>query len=130
MMAETQARYPSQELPEGTPDMYLAQWERIAGKFGMVAFHAALLQTIEDRDRPRFFPDPLEIEDRIRAARREYDRQTSAQRAIREHDAAKLQWFRERAEDIAAGIERKPLTGALAEEYTAWQLVHSASSRG
>lgn len=123
LMAETQARYPNQVLPEGTPDMYLADWERMVrlygrrnGKFdertGLTCFRDALLRTLQDRERPRFFPDPLEIEDRLRAAARARREDDEAQAAIAKLDEARAQWERDRAADIANGIERAPLHAA------------------
>ena len=109
LMAETQARYPNQELPEGTPDMYLAEWERMAARYGLREFREGLLLVLQDRERPRFFPDPLEIEDRIRAILRAKSDRQRALTAMRNINEAKTIWMLERAEDLANGIERAPL---------------------
>ena len=58
LLAETHAAYPNQTLPEGTPDMYLAQWEEIALRFKMKVFVAGLSRAIREN---KFFPDPHEI---------------------------------------------------------------------
>jgi hypothetical protein len=108
LMAETQARYPNQVLPEGTPDMYLAEWERMAARFGLHEFRDALLRTIQDRERPRFFPDPLEIEDRLRANLRSKNERKKTLDELTALNVAKTVWMLEREEDIANGIERMP----------------------
>lgn len=57
-MAETQANYPNQELPDGTPDMWLAQWQEMAAQHGLDVFRLALLRAIRDS---KFFPPPDKI---------------------------------------------------------------------
>ena len=68
LMAQTQARYPNQTLPEGTPDMYLVEWEEMALEFGLETFKEGLSKAIRDS---RFFPDPHGIKDHCIAVQRE-----------------------------------------------------------
>jgi hypothetical protein len=74
LMAQTQARYPNQTLPEGTPDMYLVEWEEIALEFGLETFREGLSKAIRVS---KFFPDPLDIKEHciaVRAEARRLDR--------------------------------------------------------
>ena len=102
-MAQTQARYPKQELPEGTPDMYLAEWEEMAVKYGLMAFRDALSRVLRNRDRPQFFPEPHEIEAYCEASFRDQSNRLRGEKAVREFDELKAQSDRERAEDERSG---------------------------
>lgn len=74
-MAETQARYVNQELPPGTPDMYLAEWQEMAAMHGLDVFRLALLRAIRDS---KFFPPPDAIrEECIREVAERNNRQGS-----------------------------------------------------
>src|ERR1700761_8296123 len=59
-MAETQANFPNQELPEGTPDLWLARWTEMAAEYGLEVFRLGLLKAIQDS---KFFPTPDDIRD-------------------------------------------------------------------
>ncbi len=58
LMAEMQAWYPHQTLPEGTPDLWLAAWEEIALRCGMAMFRDGLLRAMRAS---RFIPDPSDV---------------------------------------------------------------------
>lgn len=114
LMAQMQARYPNQALPEGTPDMYLADWEKMVHRYGrhdgqfverlgLDRFRAALLSLIEDRSRPRFFPDPQEIEDRLCAILREEREERERRKRDADLERRKAQWLREREEEKLHG---------------------------
>jgi len=81
----------------------------MAARYGLREFREGLLLVLQDRERPRFFPDPLEIEDRIRAILRAKSDRQRALTAMRNINEAKTIWMLERAEDLANGIERAPL---------------------
>lgn len=102
LMKQTKDRYLKQQIPEGTAEMYLAEWEEMAMRFGLDPFRDALSTVIRDRARPPFFPEPHEIEAQCMAAVRE----RLGRRALADHEAMKAQWERERAEDLANGIAR------------------------
>ena len=99
LMDQTQARYPNQTLPPDTPVMYGVLWAEMVAKFGLPAFTDALSKVIRSS---KFFPDPMDIEAQCAATKREQYEASNAARYIREHDNAKAQWVRERAEDRMA----------------------------
>jgi hypothetical protein len=68
LMAQTQARYPNQQLSEGTPDMYLAEWEEMTLTHGLETFRSALLRVMRAS---RFFPDPMDIREACKSIREE-----------------------------------------------------------
>lgn len=107
MMAEVQARYSNQVLPEGTPDMYLVEWEKLTLRHGLERFRGGLLMAIEES---RFFPDPVDVAQHCKALARTEHETASTQKHLREMDAAKMQWLREYLDDVAQGIERNPLS--------------------
>ena len=89
LMAEAQAFKPNQELPPGTPDMYLQAWEEIAQEFGMDLFAKGLWRAL--RKSP-FFPAPNEVEEAcvsIITAEREARRvaREASEREQRERDS-------------------------------------------
>lgn len=93
LMRQVKARYPNQEMGEGTPEMILALWERMALRYGMRVFKAGLFRAIETS---RFFPDAVEIAERcgdIASTARGTD---EARMHIRMMDEAKERWARER----------------------------------
>jgi hypothetical protein len=96
LMAEAQAFMPNQTLPEGTPDMYLTAWEEIALRVGLKTFREGLWKALREAD---FFPSQKAIEERCMEIRRAEGDRHRAQEMIRQHDEAKAQWERERAED-------------------------------
>ena len=98
LMAQTQARYPNQTLPPGTPDMYLVEWEELALKFGLEAFRDALSKAIRSS---RFFPDPQEIRELLQAKKREAAAHAESRKLLRQMDEWKAQWQRERLEGAA-----------------------------
>lgn len=98
LMAQTQARYPNQPLPPGTPEMYLTEWKELALQFGLPAFRDALSRVIRSS---RLFPDPLEIRELLRAKKRADSERAESQKILRQFDEWKAQWLRERAEDAA-----------------------------
>src|SRR4051812_8814143 len=55
LMAQAQAYFPNQVLPEGTPDVYLEAWEELAAEFGMEMFRQGLWRALR---RGEFFPVP------------------------------------------------------------------------
>lgn len=108
LMGQVEARYPHQELDPLTTRMYMAEWLEMAAVYGESRLAESLRVILRERERPNFFPTPNEIRDVCRAAARaERDRRETA-RLLAEHDAAKAQWERERAEDLANGIVREP----------------------
>jgi hypothetical protein len=98
MMAQTQARYPNQALAEGTPDMYLVEWEEMALNYGLPMFREGLLKAIRNS---RFFPDPLDIREQCIALRRSEIMREDAKRISEEVGRWKQQWERERQEEPA-----------------------------
>lgn len=98
LMAQTQARYPNQTLPPGTPDMYLVEWEELTLKFGLQAFRDALSKAIRSS---RFFPDPQHIRELLLAKKRADSAHAESQKFLRQQDEWKAQWQRERLEDAA-----------------------------
>ena len=96
LMAQTQARYPNQTLPPGTPDMYLVEWEELVLKFGLQPFRDALSKAIRSS---RFFPDPQEIRDLLQVKKRDTAAHAESQKFLRQQDEWKAQWQRERLED-------------------------------
>ena len=65
-------------------------------KYDLRQFHQALSTAIRGN---KFFPPPEEIREVIEAQAYSRRLEYQAQKAIREHDEAKAQWERERAED-------------------------------
>ena len=59
------------------------------------------------------FPDLGTVLQAVSAAQRERLRATRERKILSDMDASKVHWLRERAEDIAQGIERKPLSPEL-----------------
>lgn len=108
LMAQTQARYPNQTLPEGTPDMYLVEWEEIALKYGLAMFQAGLSRVLRNS---RFFPDPLDIREACWGLRNAEIRQAETDREL----AARKAY----AEDVAAHPENYVTMGDLMREFEA-----------
>jgi hypothetical protein len=95
LMAQTQARYPNQTLPEGTPDMYLVEWEEVALEFGLEAFKEGLSKAIREN---RFFPDPHGIKEHCVAMQRDEGEHRRGRAAAAQVVTWREQWERERAE--------------------------------
>jgi predicted TIM-barrel fold metal-dependent hydrolase len=95
LFAQTLARYPNQELPPDTPDMYLEEWEKLALKFGLEAFTVGLSKAIDESD---FFPDPHVIRYHCAAQRRADGERERTQKACAEMVAAREVWERQRRE--------------------------------
>lgn len=83
MMAQAQAAKPNQKLPEGTPEMWLTQWEAIALKFGIETFRDALLKALGENE---FLPDPASIRSYCEGMARTQRDLDDGRRAIREFD--------------------------------------------
>ncbi len=105
LFAQTKDRYIQQELPEGTQEMYLAEWEEMVLGHRLDAFRLALSTAIRGS---RFFPPPDAIRTELEADAEDRRMRDSARRCMRQQDAWRRQWERERAEDIANGIPRGP----------------------
>jgi hypothetical protein len=114
LMAQAQSAKPNQTLPDGTPDMFLSQWEDLVLEFGMVEFRAALLKALADS---RFFPDTYDLRINCEEARRE---KRSAERAQR-HLAEQARWKEE--------CERERNQGHTAPQDTAGAVPSSPSKR-
>ena len=93
LMAQTQALYPNQELPDMTPDMYLVQWEEMALKYGMEAFTLALSKVIRVS---KFFPDPFDIREACEESARTARSAAHARKVSEDLAAWKKQWEAER----------------------------------
>lgn len=98
LMKQAKDRYPNQQLPEVTQEMYLTEWEELALKYGLHRFREALSTAIRES---KFFPAPEDIREVCEAQAYSLRLEYQAQKHIRENDAAKAQWERERAEDKA-----------------------------
>lgn len=95
MMAEMQADKPNQALAAGTADMWLAQWEEMAVKYGMETFRDGLSKALREN---RFFPSPQDIGDHCKAIRREKREREDTLKALREQEEWKVQCKREAQE--------------------------------
>jgi hypothetical protein len=102
LMDETQARYPNQMLLPGTPEMYLAEWEEMAQRYGLEGFRAGLLKAIREPER-HFFPAPEDIRAHCACARRQEREREETLRVLKQEAEWKARCERERAEDAAAG---------------------------
>ena len=107
LMAEVQATYKNESLPEGTPEMYMAMWERLTLRHGLERFQEALLRAVEGS---RFFPMPQDIAIECEALETDAQISRDTRKYLASMGEAKRTWLREYLEDEAAGIERKPLT--------------------
>src|ERR1700744_1848147 len=85
-MAETQGRDVNQELPPGTPDMYLVEWEEMVMKYGEEVFRIALSRAIRESS---FFPAPNVINMHCDAESLDRKNRIAGRAAISAHDAAK-----------------------------------------
>ncbi len=110
LMDQTQALKPNQVLPEGTPDMFLEAWEKLVVKYGLETFKEGLSKANE---RTRFFPDPLDIAEQCEALASASGNRRRAVKAMSDLDEAKVKWLRDRAEAMAEGYQRKPLSPDL-----------------
>lgn len=95
MMAQVKARYPNQTMLDLTADMYLAEWEEMALKYGLETLRGALLTVLRES---QFFPDPATIREACAARSYHDSMRESGRRAVREHDERVAAWTRERAE--------------------------------
>lgn len=107
LLAQTESRYPHQELDPVTSRMYMAEWLEMAVRYGKNPLAESLMQLFRDPERPNFFPSPDEIRAVLHARKVAEVSRTRAENAMKELENAKATWERERAEDIANGIERK-----------------------
>ena len=98
MMAQAQARYPNQQLPELTQEMYLTEWEKLTEKYGLPIFRDGLLKAIHES---QFFPDPKVIRDYCAEIASGNRSRADAEKVIAAHDAMKAQWLKERAERMS-----------------------------
>lgn len=103
---QTVAAKPNQTLPEGTPDMYLAQWEALVLRYGLLTFRDALSRAIEGR----FFPAPEDIAEHCQAIARDEREREAARNHLDKLAELKAQCERERAEDMANGPREKSET--------------------
>jgi hypothetical protein len=100
LMRQTCSRYPNQLLPEETKEMYLVEWEEMTQKFGLDLFRDALLKAIRSST---FIPAPEVIRENCASIARQKREREDALKVIRDHDAAKAIWEREREEDRLNG---------------------------
>ena len=98
MMTQAQARYPNQQLPEGTPEMYAIEWQQMTEKYGLPIFRDGLLKAIHES---QFFPDPKVIRDYCAEIASGNRSRADAEKVIAAHDAMKAQWLKERAERMS-----------------------------
>lgn len=95
LLKQAKDGFPNQELLKGTQEMYLAQWEEMTLQYGVTAFREGLWKAIRSSE---FFPVPDTIRAYCRDIRNSELDRASGLKAIREHDAMKAQWLKERAE--------------------------------
>lgn len=134
LMAQTESRYPHQELDPVTARLYMAEWLEMAWRYGDESLAESLKAIFRDRERQNFFPAPDEIETRIREKIRSATERQKTLDELTALDKAKTIWMLERAEDLANGIERKvpatpagPVPGArhTREEIAAYVAQHT-----
>ncbi len=106
LMKQVKDRYIKQQIPETTQEMYLAEWEEMVLRYGLVPFRDALLKVIRDDERAPFFPEPDEIRKVCRAAARAEREREETKEQLKKQAEWKATWERERAADLAAGIPR------------------------
>jgi len=95
LMDQLQGRYPNQELGPVTVEMYLAEWEQIALRYGLAMLRRALSKLSAES---RFFPDPVDIRETCAVIRRADCQREEAGRHGREVLKWKEEWERERRE--------------------------------
>jgi hypothetical protein len=98
LFKQTADRYHRQELPQGTVEMYLEDWEKLGLKFGLKTFQEGLLRAIESS---QFFPDPQEIKAHCDSIARFIREREQARLVCKEMVAWREQWERERVENMA-----------------------------
>lgn len=106
LMKQVRDAFPHQELDPGTARMYTAGWAALVMQHGAPLLAESLREILDDFRRPNFFPALDEVRRTLTNIR---SRRFAAEqnRLRRQKDAeAKEIWARERAEDIANGIQR------------------------
>jgi hypothetical protein len=95
-MAETQANYVNQELPEGTSDLWLAQWQEMAATMGLDVFRLSLLQAIRDS---KFFPTPDAIRECCVAEMADRNNQIATKNYLEDLAEMRAKWEADRGKD-------------------------------
>lgn len=95
-MVETQASFPNQEFPDGTADMWLAQWQEMAATNGLEVFRLGLLRAIRDS---RFFPTPDAIREACVAEATDRHYQKGAKNYLEDLAEMRAVWEKDRGKE-------------------------------
>ena len=110
LMIETKAFYFAQTISPATANAHAKEWATLARVYGIETFKSALIQAKRSSE---FFPSPVILRRGCDALAKAAQQRGRATKVIAQHDDARALWLREYAEDIAAGVVRKPLSAEL-----------------